>query len=462
MRNFHFMKLGLVLALVGCSTGSGLKTTTGDFQMRSFKEETLPNGLRLILIPDDSLPRLSFQMMVNSGTVNDPKGAAGLGSLTAQSLDQGTKKRKALEVANQFAQIGAEFDANAQQDYTVMAANGLSTSASDLLSLFAEVVLSPAFEGKELDRQKSQASAALDRAQDNPQSYADLLFDKEIFGTHPYGVPLVGTKEGLKKIKREDVINFYEQNYRPSNSILAIVGNYNEELLAQVRKVFGEWVDHTGKAIVATSSAAAPEMKMKLFTKRDLKQTQIRIGHLGIKRNDPDFLSLRIGSLILGGTFASRLNQRVRDDLGLTYSINSSSDAKGDPGSFEISTFTRNDKAAETVKETMSVFKEFVARGASEKELEAAQSLLIGQFPAAIETPDRLAMNLMILRRYGVSDDYLKNFITNVRNVKVGDVNAAVKKHLDPAKTRIVVYGEQSQVLSSLKTLGDWSVEEVK
>lgn len=461
MKFSSLIKFGLCLTLVSCSTGSRRELSSG-FQMREFREEQLKNGMRLILIPDNSLPRVSFQMMIGSGTINDPKGIAGLGSLVAQTIDQGTKKYKAMDLANQFAQIGAEFDANAQQDYTLLSANGLSTSATDLLNLYAQVVLEPAFDAKELERQKSQAAAALDRAQDNPQAYADLLFDKEIFGAHPYGTPIVGTKEGLKKIKREDVVNFYEQNYRPSNAMLAVVGNYSEDLLNEVRKIFGEWKDHTGKAIIATGAASPAEMKRKLFTKRDLKQTQIRIGHVGIKRNDPDFLAVRIGTLILGGTFASRLNQRVRDDLGLTYSINSSSDAKGDPGSFEISTFTRNDKAAETVRETMSVFKDFVARGASEKELEAAQNLLIGQFPAAIETPDRLAMNLMILRRYGVSDDYLKNFIANVQAVKVKDVNEAVKRHLSPDKSRIVVYGEQSQVLSALKTLGEWSVEEVK
>lgn len=463
MRVSHFVKIIFCLSLVACSSGGGLKgTPSAGFQMRDFKEETLPNGMKLILISDDSLPRISFQMMIKSGTYNDPKGAFGLASLTAQTLDQGTKKRKALELANQFAQIGAEFDAGAQQDYTLISGNGLSTSSAELLNLFAEVVMSPAFDAKELERQRSQSLAALDRTQDNPQAYADLLFDRETFGSHPYGVPVIGNKEGLKKIKREDVLNYYEHHYRPSNAIFAVVGNLNEDLLAQVRKVFGGWSEKTGQAIVSTGAAAPLESQKKLFTKRDLKQTQIRIGHLGIKRNDPDFLPLRIGSLILGGTFSSRLNQRVRDDLGLTYSISSNSDAKGDPGSFEISTFTRNDKAAETVKETMTVFQQFVSKGVSGKELESAQTLLIGQFPAAIETPDRLAMNLMILRRYGISDDYLRNFIPNVRKVTVADVNSAVRKHLAPDKARIIVYGEESQVLSSLKTLGEWAVEEIK
>lgn len=462
MRTSKFLKFVFCLGLAGCAGGALKGTSSTGFKMREFKEETLPNGMKLLLISDDSLPRISFQMMINSGTYNDPKGASGLASLTAQTLDQGTKKRKALELANQFAQIGAEFDAGAQQDYTLISGNGLSTSAGDLLSLFAEVVMTPTFEAKELERQRSQSLAAIDRTQDNPQAYADLLFDKEIFGAHPYGVSVIGTKEGLKKIKREDILNYYEHHYRPSNAMLAVVGNFNDELLGQVRKTFGAWTEKTGQAIVATGSVAPLESQKKLFTKRDLKQTQIRIGHLGIKRSDPDFLALRIGSLILGGTFSSRLNQRVRDDLGLTYSINSSSDAKGDQGSFEISTFTRNDKAAETVKETMGVFQEFVNKGVSGKELESAQTLLIGQFPAAIETPDRLAMNLMILRRYGISDDYLRNFIPNVQKVSVKEVNAAVRKHLSPDKARIVVYGEQSQVLSSLKTLGEWSVEEVK
>lgn len=451
---------------MGCASG-GLKNLTGktatdSFQMRAFNQETLPNGLQIITIQDDSLPRISFQMMIKAGTLNDPQGLAGISSLTAQMIDQGTKKKKALELANHFAQIGADFEAGSQQDFTLASASGLSSSSKEILNLYAEVLLTPAFDQKELERQRSLALAALERTRDNPGAYADLLFDKEIFGNHPYGRPVVGTVETVKKIKRQDLVNFYEQSYRPSNSILAVVGNFDQNLMAEVRQVFGAWTDKAIPAQAKVGAVAPLELRRKLFTKRDLKQTQIRIGHVGIRRNDPDFLALRIGSLILGGTFASRLNQRVRDDLGLTYSIHSTSDAKGDPGSFEISTFTRNDKAAETVKETMQVFTDFVGRGVSQKELDAAQTLLIGQFPSAIETPDRLAMNLMILRRYGVPDDYLKNFISNVKAVSIKDVNEAVRKHLSPDKVRIVVYGEQNQVLGSLKTLGDWAVEEVK
>lgn len=448
----------MVLLLVGCS--SMVKRDSSEFVLRTYQEESLPNGLRLIFIEDQSLPRISLDLMVKSGSVSEP--VPGLNSMVAHLLDQGTKSKRAPDIADAFAQIGAEYSPMAGQDFTLLSANGLSIYRKDLLQLFNEVIMTPVFDGKELERLRARRLAEIVKAQDHPGGYADQMLDREIFGHHPYSYPVIGNKGGVRKIKRQDLLSFYDKNYRPGNSILAVVGAFDEPFRAEVKKLFGAWPAGATVTPVQPGQPDGPKKLMRLVSKSDLKQTQIRMGHVGIRRTDPDYMPLRMANLILGGSFESRLNQRVRDDLGLTYSIGSSSDGRLDRGSFEISTFSRNEKAAETIRESIAVLKDFVQKGVTEVELNAAKALMIGQFPASIETPDRLAVNLMILRRYGIPDTYLTEFNQNVRRITVAQVNEAIRKHIQPDRMKIVVYADKTLVLTSLKVMGDWSVEELK
>jgi zinc protease len=173
-------------------------------------------------------------------------------------------------------------------------------------------------------------------------------------------------------------------------------------------------------------------------------------------------MELRLANLILGGGFVSRLNSKVRDDLGLTYSIFSQFDTKKQRGTFVISTFTRNDKVGETIKNTREIFSQFVAQGITEPELAAAKAVLTGQFPMAIETTDRLALNLMLLRLYGVSDSYLKNFLKDVNAITVAQVNEAIHKHFSVENLKTVVYADQSKVGKQLKALGPVTVQKAQ
>lgn len=446
------------VGLVSCASTS-TKTASSQFQLRSFQEETLPNGLRLLFIPDASLPRVSLQMMVRTGSLHDSIDKAGLSALVFGVLDQGTRRKKALELADAFAQIGAEFGAQAGGDASTISASGLATSRSELLQLFNEVVTEASFESAEIERRKSQHLAAIQKALDQPQAYADQVYEATLFEKHPYAVPALGTKESLRSLKRADVVKYYQTWIQPSNSILAVVGQIDAAFMDEVRKTMGQWKSSVPVGQLASRPTVSEGPLRKLVTKKDLKQTQIRIGQLGIRRVDEDFLKLRMASLILGGAFASRLNQRIRDDLGLTYSISANSDARWDRGAFEISTFSRNEKAADTIRETLVVVKDFIQKGATQREIDAAKALMIGQFPSALETPDRLAYNLMILRHYGISDDYLRNFHKNVSSITLDELNSTLQKHVKPDAFRIVVYGDEAVIGQSMKALGDWQIQ---
>ena len=430
--------------------------------MKPYHEQSLSNGLTLILIPDQSLPRVSLGLLVKAGSINDTPGKWGLASFTGAMLENGTRHRSAMKLADDLGQIASDLEIGVSHDASVFSASTISTENSQLLELFSDVILHPVFEQKEINRERIQVLSAIEKRQDEPSHFADILMAQILFDGHPYAHPSGGEKESIKTLKRQDLINFYKKYYSPKNSILYVSGAYDQNFLENVKRIFSEWTGDEVRGWTSQSYSVSPATSMKLFSKPDLKQAQIRIAQRGIRRIDPDYLPLKIANMILGGDFVSRLNFRVRDQLGLTYSIHSSLDARLDFGAFDISTFSRNEKLGETIMESKKVLQQFVDQGVTASELEAAKALMVGQFPAAIETTDKLASNLIMARLYGIGDDYLKNYITNLNAVTLDQVNAAIKKHFQPENFEVVVYADKSKVLDQMKAIGKVDIAEIR
>ncbi len=447
----------LVLA---CSSVS--KKQESKFQLRPIQEVTLSNGLKVIYIADHSLPRVSLNLLVKSGSAQEEKGAEGLAALTVSLLESGTAKRSALKIADDFAQLGSSFNESASSDYVMASTAGLADTKEKLLELFVDVTLNPAFAPAEVERKRSQVLAQLQQKPDQPTEYASELFDQVLFGAHPYAHPISGNISSVKKISRDQIRNYYRQTYVPNRSMLAVVGHFDDSYKALIEKSFANWKKSEFAEPALPATPVPSPLAYKLFSKSGLKQTQIRLGQLGIARNNPDFLKLRLANVVLGGAFASRLNQKVRDDLGLTYSISSSFDSRMGTGSFEINTFARNEKVGEAIQSTMEVVRDFHQNGIREEELKAAKALLVGQFPAAIETADRLAFNLLALRVYGIPDSYLTNFFENVNAIRLQDVNAAIRKYIQPDQFKVVVFADEKSVKQELAKVGSFEVQKIQ
>lgn len=454
--------------IAGCAS-LRLSEQNNNFQIRSYKEETLPNGLKLFYIQDMTLPKVSMGLMVRVGSYGDPSEKLGLNYFTADMLQLGTRTMSATQLSDEFGQIASALHISPSADYTTISASTLSHEGLKLSKLFADAVMAPKFDEIEMDRLRSRILASIAKQSDNPSTYADILIDEKNFINHPYAHPVIGNAQSVKSMTRIDLQEQYSKYYKPENSFLYITGAYDENLLSEIRKLFSAWkplsneVLPIGKNVLTGGGLEAG--KYFLYSKPDLQQAQIRFAHKSIKRNDPDFLTLRLVNLILGGDFVSRLNFKVRDQLGLTYSISSSFQPMLEDGSFEISTFTRNEKVKETITETMAVVKKFAEEGVAQKELDSAKALMLGQFPSAIETTDKLAANLMLLKFYGVDDDYLKNFISNVQKISLKDANEAIRRHIFPDKLKVLVYADRKLVqeqLSSLElSLGKLEVKEI-
>lgn len=425
----------LAFLLASCSLAphsSAEKEISGKTTFKNERVQTLSNGLKIYFIQDETLPRVGLQILVPTGSVNEPVALAGINALTAGMLDQGTKTKKALVIADLFADAGAEFEAQPGHDFTILSTSALTTQFVAVLDLFSEVLYTPAFYPEDLERTRQQMLVSLRSRRDRSGTWADYLMVENFYRGSAYGRDLNGMESTLKKISRQDVQKFYQSFYRPQGAIVAVTGRFDAEMEKKIVSTFSNWKAGAAPAKSSVNMEINPPKGMMKIETPHKAQTEIRIIQKGVKRSDPDFLKLRLANEILGGSFASRLNQRVRDDLGLTYSIFSYLDSRDIMGAWVVTTFSKNESADRTINETLDVVRKFSGEGANQKELDAAKNLSKSQFLRALETADKLAYNLMVLDFYGIGAQYLINFNRDIDSYSLSDINATARRHLKP------------------------------
>lgn len=457
------MKKILVALSLFAFAGTGWsKESVNDFQIRKYDTQVLKNGLTVMWIPDPSLPYISFEMMIKSGSSQDPLGKEGLAGFTAGMLSKGTQKRSAMQISDDLEQIGSGFSANVEPDYTTLSASALSFNKDNVLKQYAEIVLQPSFTNAEIERYRKLVLGSLQKIADEPEQFSEYILPEFLYGNHPYGHEASGSPHSVKKFKRADLQKFYSDNFTPQNAVLAVVGQYDDAFKSEVIKSFEGW---KSKAPPKVDLPDFPEWKGRevlLVDKSDLNQAQIQIGFKGIPRKIPEYLQLRAAIKILGESFGSRLFDEIRVKRGLTYHISAWFDPRLKSGPMGIYTFTRTDKIQETVEETLKTYKKFVTDGVTEAEVETVKALMRGQFPRSFETPEALASQLLILNRYDVSADYLTKYLSNLQAMTKDQVNATIHKYFDPDNLRILVFAPKAKAEAGLRKLGKLEVKSYK
>lgn len=460
--------MAMVLALTSCKTtpagsgGGSSASATDGFEIRKFETQTLKNGLVVLWIPDQTLPYISLQMLIKSGSGQDPVGKEGLASFTGSMLEKGTTKRDAERISDDLEQIGSSFGVDVEPDYTMASISSLSFDKDNTLSQFRELLLTPTFPPVELNRQRKLILGGMQKLADRAEDFSQYLLPRFLFGAHPYGHEASGTPKSVKDFKRSDLSLYYSRNYAPGNSVLAVVGQFDDAWKAQVVKAFESW---SAKPAIANNVPDFPSwdgVESLLVSRADLNQAQIQIGFKGVPRNIPEYLELRAALKVLGESFGSRLYEEIRARRGLTYHIHSWFDPRLKPGPMGIYTFTRVDKVGETVEETLKTYRQFVKDGVTSSEVETVKALMKGQFPRTFETPEALARQLLILNRYGVPTSYLTNYLGDLEKMSKDSINATIRKYFDPQNLRILVYAPRGKAEEPLKKLGKLEIKEYK
>ncbi|HLL69919.1 MAG TPA: pitrilysin family protein [Pyrinomonadaceae bacterium] len=418
---------------------------------KSFK---LANGLTVMLVEQHNLPVVAVTLNLLSGSEANPANKPGLASFMADMLDEGTTRRSALQIADDAAAIGSTLASRSSSDAAWVAARTLKKNADAAFDLVADVALRPAFEAKEIERVRNDRLTQILQQRDNPNVLASQIFNSEVYGTeHPYGYTELGTEQSIKTITREDMLKFWQAGYVPENAALVVAGDMNEsELRALAEKHFGKWA---GKATNVTrpNVRAANARHIVVVDKPGAPQTALRIGAVGVPRDNPDYVPIEVMNTGLGGLFSSRINMNLREKNGYTYGAGSFFQFRRGPGPFITATSVRTDVTAPAVREIFNEFERMRTADVSAEELKIAKDSFARSLPGLFETTGQAAASIGQLFIYNLPLDYYRTLPAKIDAMTVADVRRVAEKYLRPESMVIVAVGDRSKIEPELLKL---------
>jgi zinc protease len=415
---------------------------------------TLANGLQVVMVSHHEQPAVTMRMLVKAGAAQDPDGKGGLAELAAKLLDQGTTTRSAEQIADQIDSIGGAMGTGSGTDLTFINAVVMKDSFTLAMDLVSDVVRNPAFSAEEIDRQREQAVSSLRVSDEDPGYVASVVFDRLVYGFHPYGRPGTGTSASLQRITQNDLRVFHRQYFAPNNTILAIVGDIQpDEAFAAVERVFGPWPRSEVPAAKPVDPPA-PTRRVVVIDKPDAVQTEIRVGQLAIPRQHPDYLAFDVAMKILGGEGANRLHRILRSERGLTYGAEADAQAFKQAGDFVAETNTRTETTAEALRLTVAEIARLQAQRVFERELADAQSYITGSFPLTIETPNDIATSVINAVFYELPIDEVRTYRERVQAISPDDIQRVARQFVRPDRLSMVLVGNARAFAADLREAG--------
>ena len=428
------------------------------FTLPTIQKTKLSNGLNVWLVRQNELPIVSMNLVLNAGGTLDTADKSGAASFTANLLNQGTKTRSAVEIANQLQSIGASVNAGAGWDSSNVAMQTLTKNLDQALDIFADVVVNPAFPSNELETIRRRALVGFVQRRSSATAVADVVYNKVLYGEQAYGRQLSGDEKSVKALTREDLMNFYNANYRPNQATLIVAGDVDgKTLLPKLEKAFANWKSGDASTMDEMKNSAmtmTAKPGIYIVDKPGAPQSSVTIGQVGIDRSNPDYYAVQVMNSILGGGGTARLFMNLREDKGYTYGAYSRFTPRRGAGPFsasgEIQTVSTKEAVNEFLKEINGIRG---ARPVSPAELEINKQSLIRRFPSGFETVGQISAQLANLVIYGLPDSTFNDYISKVNAVTVEDVNRVANKYLTPDKMAIVIVGDRQTIEPGLKTL---------
>lgn len=392
---------------------------------------TTANGAQVYFVARKQVPIVDVAVAFDAGSARDGANY-GLANLTGMLLDDGAPNLNADQIADQFDSLGAMFDVQTTQDMTVVSLRSLSKPdiLSSAVQLFTSVLDQATMPADAFSREQKIAIANIQAAQQDPTQVASIAFFKAVYGNNPYGTPIYGTIDSINNITRADVVAFYQQYYVAQNATVSLVGDLDS---AQAHAIANEVV---AKLATGTAPAAIPTPVatggQTIHINYPATQTTVYLGQLGIKRGDPDYFPLMIANYSLGGGMVSRLFNEVREKNGYTYGVDSYFYPLKNNGPFLISLQTQVKNTDAAIALTKKITNNYIQSGPTPAELTAAKQNFVGGFPLRIDQNSDLETYLIIIGFYHLPLNYLNNFVSDINNVTLNQVQQALKTRLNP------------------------------
>jgi zinc protease len=442
------------------------------FEIPRPERVTLDNGMVVMLLEDHELPLVAVTALIRTGSRLDPPAKLGLGALAGELLRTGGIARVAGEGATRLAPGGA-LSADAMDDLLESRAAAMevaigesSGSASlgclaedfaSLLPLFAAMLRHPAFDAGRLDLARDLAKSRLERENDDPDTVLWRELARLVYGPDsPYGrTPSFAT---LDAVARADLVAWHERQVQPQSIVLGLVGDFHTAAaLAAVRAAFADWPRGTYQPPGGDSFPYRRQPNPGLFVidKRDMSQSEVAMGHLGVLKNDPDFHALQVLDDVLSGSFASRLVNDVRTEKGLAYAVEGRVGSDWDhPGLAALSLSTKTQTTAAGIAALLAEARDLTARPVTDEEVARAKQSILASFVFHSDSRAKVLDQQLVFELYGYPSDWLERYRAAIEAVTTDAVRQAAARHLHPDQFTILVVGPAETKDPSLAPFG--------
>lgn len=416
-------------------------------QIGDYDKFTLDNGVEVIVVTNDKLPRVSFSLQLDVDPMLEGD-KAGVVDLTGQLMRRGTKKRSKAQLDEEVDFIGASLSTSGSGVF----ASSLTKHQDKLLDLMSDVLLNSTFNEAELDKLKKQTISGLAAQKDNPNAISGNVANILNYSkNHPYGE--ITTEETVGNVTRDDCVEYYKSYFRPNTTRMVIVGDVDKKALkGQLEKYFGDWKEGKVPKSKYKTPAAPKTAEVAFVDKPGAVQSVITITYpVDYTPGSPEAIKARVMNQLLGGGgFAGRLMQNLREDKAYTYGAYSALNADELVGEFSASASVRNEVTDSAVVQFLYEMRRMRTEKVAQDDLNKILNKLTGSFSRALERPETVARFAQNIEKYNLPKDYYKNYLKNLRAVTVKDIQDMAKKYLTPDNAHILIVGNKDEVAPKL------------
>ncbi len=413
-----------------------------EFSLKGTQRVELPNGLTLLLYEQRRLPIVVADAFVRDVQLREPADKAGVASLVGNMLQEGTKEHSGPQIAEMIEDVGGVLSMTASGGSVKVLAPDRKLG----LGLLLECLSRTDFPKEPLERVRAQLVGGIEDEETRPENRASALYRQLTYGKHPFGRSLLSEKGTIAKLTRDECLAFYHHVFVPNNTTLAIVGDFDSKgLVEEIKELTKDWKRAELPKLEVPAVEKPAKFEQKIITMPQAQQLHFYMGHVGIRRDNPDYYKLLVMDYVLGTGpgFTDRLSARLRDRSGLAYTVNAniSSSAGEQPGLFTCYIGTYTDKFTVVKDIFLEELNRIRDKEPTQQEVEDAKSYLVHSLPLRFTTNAAIALQLLYVERNHLGFDYVADYVKGVQAVTPADVLAVARKYLDPQHMALVAAG---------------------
>ena len=424
-----------------------------DFNIPTVVKFTLDNGLDVRLVQYGDVPKVSVGLFTRAGNEDETPSEVWLADLTGSMMEQGTATRTAEDVALQAANMGGSVSVNVGVNQTTIRGDALSENTTDMIRLIADIAMNPKLPESELPRLKGDLARQLSIALSQPRQLATQKFMSITYPNHPYG-RLFPTPETLQSFTIQQVRDFYQNNFGADRSRIYVVGKFDPAAVeAAIRQSLGSW--KRGPEAIRNPPTPFSKRAVYFIDRPGSVQSTIYMGLPTPDPSNPEYVATQVMNSLLGGSFGSRITSNIREQKGYTYSPNSQfSNRLGSGNWVEVADVTTN-VTGPAIKEILYEIDRLRKDPPTAEELRGIQNYLAGVFVLQNSSRGGIMGLLNFVDLYGLSEDYLRNYVRQVYAVSPQQISQIAQKYIDPDKITVVIAGDLNAVREQLTPYGE-------